>query len=301
MAFQLLKNNKSGTMIFIQKIRSKLQPVVLSLFFTVIGLNAFSQNNNYEIYALKFASLKFKFPVTLFAVGSTSKDSVQPCYMVYLLKGKNGKNILVDAGFTETPPIYNMASFNYVRPDEMLKKINVDPASITDIILTHPHWDHIGGIDLFPNAMVWMQEQDFNYFVGDAWQNNIDSSGFSTKDVLKINQKKLNQKLQLVKGDSVEIMPGIRVFTGSKHTYESQYVLVGTGNDKVIIASDNSWLYYNLVNLLPIPLTFDTNAYLQNLKRMRAIVKNVDLILPGHDPLVFSKFPKVMEDVVKIK
>lgn len=286
---------------FIKKVPSKIKPVVLFLFFTVIGFNAFSQNNNYEIYALKFASLKFKFPITLFAVGSTSKDSVQPCYMVYLLKGKNGKNILVDAGFTETPPIYNMAGFNYVRPDEMLKKINVDPASITDIILTHPHWDHIGGIDLFPNAMVWMQEQDFNYFVGTAWQKAIDSSGFSTKDVLKINQKKLNQKLQLVKGDSVEIMPGIRVFTGSKHTYESQYVLVDTGNDKVIIASDNSWLYYNLVNLLPIPLTFDTNAYLQNLKRMKAMVKNVDLILPGHDPMVFSKFLKVIDDVVKIK
>ena len=286
---------------FIKKVPSKIKPVVLFLFFIVIGFNAFSQNNNYKIYALKYASLKFKFPVTFFAVGSTSKDSIQPCYMVYLLKGKNGKNILVDAGFTETPPIYNMASFNYVRPDEMLKKINVDPASITDIILTHPHWDHIGGIDLFPNAMVWMQEQDFNYFVGTAWQNNIDSSGFNTKDVLKIKQKKLDKKLQLIKGDSVEIMPGIRVFTGSKHTYESQYVLVGTGNDKVIIASDNSWVYYNLVNLLPIPLTFDTNAYLQNLKRMRAMVKNVDLILPGHDPLVFSKFLKVIDDVVKIK
>ena len=288
-------------MIFIQNVQSKLKFVVSVLFFVVTGFKALSQNNSYEIYALKFASLKFKFPITLFAVGSTSKDSVQPCYMLYLLKGKNGKNILVDAGFTETPPIYNMAGFNYVRPDEMLKKINVDPASITDIILTHPHWDHIGGIDLFPNAMVWMQEQDFNYFVGTAWQNNIDSSGFNTKDVLKIKQKKLDKKLQLINGDSVEIMPGIRVFTGSKHTYESQYVLVGTGNDKVIIASDNSWLYYNLVNLLPIPLTFDTNAYLQNLKRMRAMVKNIDLILPGHDPLVFSKFHKVIEDVVKIK
>ncbi len=288
-------------MIFIKKVPSKLKPAVFILLFTVIGFNTFSQNNNYEIYALKFASLKFKFPVTLFAVGSNSKDSVQPCYMVYLLKGNNGKNILVDAGFTETPPVYNMAAFNYVRPDEMLKKINVDPSSITDIILTHPHWDHIGGIDLFPNAMVWMQEQDFNYFVGTAWQKGGDSSGFSGKDVIKIIQKNIAKKLTLVKGDSVEIMPGIRVFTGSKHTYESQYVLVGAGNDKVIIASDNSWLYYNLVNLLPIPLTFDTNAYLQNLKRMRAMVKNVDLILPGHDPLVFSKFSKVIEDVVKIK
>jgi glyoxylase-like metal-dependent hydrolase (beta-lactamase superfamily II) len=288
-------------MIFIKKIPSKLKPAIFILLFTVIGFNAFSQNNSYEIYALKFASLKFKFPVTFFAVGSTSKDSVQPCYIVYLLKGKNGKNILVDAGFTETPPVYNMESFNYVRPDEMLKKINVDPASITDIILTHPHWDHIGGMDLFPNAMVWMQEQDFNYFVGTAWQKGGDSSGFSGKDVVKIIQKNIAKKLTLVKGDSVEIMPGIRVFTGSKHTYESQYVLVSTGNDKVIIASDNSWLYYNLVNLLPIPLTFDTNAYLQNLKRMRAMVKDVDLILPGHDPLLFSKFSKVIEDVVKIK
>ncbi len=300
-AFQLLKHNKFFAMIFIQNVQSKLKFVVSVLFFVVTGFKALSQNNSYEIYALKFASLKFKFPITLFAVGSTSKDSVQPCYMLYLLKGKNGKNILVDAGFTETPPRYNMQGFNYVLPDEMLKKMNVDPASITDIILTHPHWDHVGGIDLFPNAMLWMQEQDFNYFVGTAWQNNIDSSGFNTKDVLKIKQKKLDKKLQLINGDSVEIMPGIRVFTGSKHTYESQYVLVGTGNDKVIIASDNSWLYYNLVNLLPIPLTFDTNAYLQNLKRMRAMVKNIDLILPGHDPLVFSKFHKVIEDVVKIK
>lgn len=286
---------------FIKKVPSKIKTVVLFLFVTVMGFNAFSQNNIYEIYALKFASLKIKFPVTFFAVGSTSKDSIQPCYIVYLLKGKNGKNILIDAGFTETPPIYNMAGFNYVRPDEMLKKINVDPASITDIILTHPHWDHIGGIDLFPNAMVWMQEQDFNYFVGTAWQKAIDSSGFNTKDVMKIMQKNIAKQLTLVKGDSIEIMPGIRVFTGSKHTYESQYVLVGTGNDKVIIASDNSWLYYNLVNLLPISLTFDTNAYLQNLKRMRAMVKNVDLILPGHDPLVFSKFLKVIDGVVKIK
>jgi len=146
-----------------------------------------------------------------------------------------------------------------------------------------------------------MQEQDFNYFVGTAWQKAIDSSGFNTKDVMKIMQKNIAKQLTLVKGDSIEIMPGIRVFTGSKHTYESQYVLVGTGNNKVIIASDNSWLYYNLVNLLPISLTFDTNAYLQNLKRMRAMVKNVDLILPGHDPLVFSKFLKVIDDVVKIK
>ena len=114
-------------------------------------------------------------------------------------------------------------------------------------------------------------------------------------------QKNIDKQLTLVKGDSIEIIPGIRVFIGSRHTYESQYVLVGTGSDKVIIASDNTWLYYNLTSLLSIPITFDQKAYIQNLKRMKSMVKNIDLIIPGHDPLVFSKFPKAAEGVVKIK
>ena len=286
-------------MTIIQNTRPK--QCLVSLLFVLLSFCTSAQNNNYKIFALKFATLKFNVPISAFAVGTTSKDSVQPCYIVYLLKGKNGKNILVDAGFTETPLQYNMQAFNYIRPDSLLQKINIEPNSITDIILTHPHWDHIGGIDLFPNATIWMQEQDFNYFTGTAWRSNIDSSGFNTKDVLKINQKKIGQKLRLVKGDNVEIIPGITVFTGSKHTFESQYVMVNSDKNKVIIASDNSWLYHNLINLLPVPLTFDSNAYTQNLKRMRSMVKNVDLILPGHDPLVFSKFPKIIEDVVEVR
>ena len=284
-----------------QSIQTRIKVGALILLLTVVGFKGFSQSNDYEIFALKFATLNFRIPVTFLAVGSTSKDSTEICYMVYLIKGKNGKNILVDAGFTEPLKKYPMQAFTYLRPDSILKRINVNPNDITDVIVTHPHWDHIGGIDLFPNAMVWMQKEDFNYFVGTAWQKGGDSENFTNKDVLKIIQKNLDGKLTLIKGDSIEIMPNIKVFIGSKHTFESQYVLVGTGADKVIIASDNSWLYYNLTSLLSIPLTFDQKAYLKNLKRMRSMVKNVDLIIPGHDQLVFTKFPKVAEGVVKIK
>lgn len=264
-----------------QTIQTRIKIGTLILFLTVTGLKGYSQNNNYEIYALKFASLNFKMPLAFSAVGSTSNDSTGICYMVYLLKGKNGKNILVDAGFTEPLKIYPMQAFTYVRPDSMLKRINVNPNDITDVIVTHPHWDHIGGIDLFPNAMIWMQKEDFNYFVGTAWQKSENpDNGFNSKDVPKIIQKNLDGKLTLILGDSIEIMPNIRVFVGSKHTFESQYVLVGTQTDKVIIASDNSWLYYNLSSLLSIPITFDQKAYVKNLKRMREMVKNVDLIVP---------------------
>ena len=289
-------------MIVSRTLQLRIKLLLFISFLSTISLNVFSQNTRYEIYAVKFASLNFKVPIAAMAVGSTSKDSTGVCYIVYLLKGNNGKMILVDAGFTEPIKPYPWQAFTYTRPDSMLRKMNINPADVTDLIITHPHWDHIGGADLFPNAMIWMQKEDFNYFVGTAWQKGENpDNGFNLIDVAKIIQRNLNGKLTMVKGDSVEIMPGIRLFIGSKHTYESQYVLVGTGADNVIIASDNSWLYYNLVNLLPIPVTLNQKAYLQNLKRMRTMVKNIDFILPGHDPLVFSKFPKVMNGVVKIK
>lgn len=258
----------------------------------------FSQNTTYEVFAIKIAS-SGKVPISAVAVGASTKDSVQICYMMWLLKGTNGKNILVDAGFTDTTGVPNLRY--HIRPDLALERINVRPADITDMIITHPHRDHIDGIDLFPDAMVWMQKDDFDYFVGNAWQKGGFNTGFIKNDVIKIVQRNLNKKLTLVKGDDLEIIPGIKVFIGSKHTYESQFVLINTSAGKVIIASDNSWFYYNVVNQLAIPMTFDSKGYASNLKRMREMVKDVDLIIPGHDVLVFSKFPLVAKDVVRIR
>ena len=61
---------------------------------------------------------------------------------------------------------------NYIRTDSMLSGVGLQGAEIADVILTHPHWDHMDGVDLFPNAHVWIQKEDYNYFVGAAWQKD---------------------------------------------------------------------------------------------------------------------------------
>jgi glyoxylase-like metal-dependent hydrolase (beta-lactamase superfamily II) len=112
----------------------------------------------------------------------------------------------------------------------------------------------------------------------------------------------LQGRLKLVKGDSIEIIPGIRVFIGSKHTFENQYVLVNSNSktNKILIASDAIWFYYNYNKLLPDTLCMDPKAYVGAMKRMKTLVTNPDFIIPGHDDLVFTKFPNVAEGVVKI-
>ena len=272
---------------------------VRNFLLCLFPLSSIGQTGTYEIFAIQFSDGWNPLSSEI-AVGAKTDVSLQGCSMVWLLKGKQGKLILVDAGFTDTTQYPQTSS--YVRPDIALQKLNIKAGDITDIILTHPHWDHIGGIDLFPNAMIWIQKEDYNYFVGEAWQTNGFSKGFNKNDVPKLLHKNLDKKLTLVNGDSIEILPGIRVFTGSKHTYESQFVLINGVSQKTIIASDNVWFYYNLEHLLPIPtFTFDPVAYVNSMKRMRLLVPNTKFIIPGHDKIVFSKFPKVSDGIAKIE
>lgn len=267
---------------------------LLLLFFQLLSVTS---QNHYQIYAIKFAQRIHKIPSSARAIGDKSGDSTGVYYMIWLLKGDNGKTILVDAGFNDPTGYEDM---KFTRPDSALQTLNIKPEDITDIIITHPHWDHIGGINLFPKAMIWMQQEDHDEFIKSFDANGGDNNGFLKKDMDKLLKKKSDNKLTLVKGDNIEILPGIKVFTGSKHTFQSQYVVLGPDNDRTIIASDNCWFYYNITSMLPA-LSLDPKAYVNNLKRMKGMVKNLDNIIPGHDPLVFKKFPKVSDNIIKIR
>ena len=278
---------------------------ILTLLFYITSVTAFSQTPNYEVYALKFASAfdGKPYPLSYIVLGAPEKEKGIAIFMVWLIKGDNGKNILVDAGFLkDVEEAKDFGVTNYIRPDSMLIGVGLKATDITDIILTHPHWDHVDAVDLFPNAQVWMQKEDYNYFVGAAWQKD-GSGGFNKRDVRKIVELNLSGKLTLVDGDDKEVVPGIKVYTGSRHTFNSQYVLVKSGTEKIILASDNVYTYYNLDNLKSAPkdATFDTTGYINAMKRMKTLVSNIKFIIPGHDALLFNRFPLITEGIIKIK
>lgn len=255
--------------------------------------------NEYQVYALRFNE-SGDIPAREIAVGTTSTDSVSVCNMIWYLKGSNGRNILVDAGFIDTT---GTGDSKFERPDIVLERLGVSPSDITDLIITHPHPDHIGGILLFSNARIWMQRDDFVYFVSGAWKKEGALAEFTERDVRNLIEVSLQGKLELVEGDDIEIIPGIRVYTGSRHTFENQYLLVNTDSkgNRIVLASDAIWFYFNLESLLPIPTyTVDPSAYVGAMKRMKTMVTDPLYIIPGHDNLVFSRFPEVCRGIVKI-
>ena len=274
----------------------------LALFSNVCTMA--QQQPLYEVYALKYAVLARPTPISDWVQDGPTKDSINIAFVFWLIKGNNGKNILVDAGCSADLP--NAVDFGLtaaMRPDSVLLQTNVKAEAVTDIIISHPHWDHINGISLFPNAQIWIQKEDYNYYTGQAWQKGSNRGGFVKQDMLRLVDMNVSGKVTLVNGDSKEIIPGITVYTGSKHTYESQYVLVRSGNNRILIASDNVWVYDNLNRMLPPPPygTYDAKAYVAAMQRMKTLASKIDFILPGHDDQLFSKFRHVTERVVQIK
>ncbi len=278
------------------------------IFFTLfaLSLQARSQTERYQVYALRFASMGHPSPISDWVDHGPQKDSVNIDFMIWLVRG-NGKNILVDAGFLpDMKDAKDAKEFDiqqYIRPDSVLSKLGLKAEDITDIILSHPHWDHIDGIGLFPSAQIWLQKEDYNYFVGAAWQKRGRNGGFYKRDVHLLVDLNIAGKVTLVDGDDREIIPGIKVFTGSRHTFNSQFVLVETGANKILLASDNIWVYYSLQHLQPPSPggTFDPAAFVNSMRRMKTLVTNPRYIVPGHDAKIFSLFPEIREGVAKIE
>jgi glyoxylase-like metal-dependent hydrolase (beta-lactamase superfamily II) len=109
--------------------------------------------------------------------------------------------------------------------------------------------------------------------------------------VALVNLNKLG-RVHLVDGDAKEIIPGVTVYTGGRHTFASQYVGVNTKAGRLVIASDNLYLYENLDKHVPIAQTFDAKSNLAAQDRMKQLATSPRLIIPGHDPAVFVRFPK---------
>ena len=107
-------------------------------------------------------------------------------------------------------------------------------------------------------------------------------------------------RVNLVNGDAQEIFPGVSVFTGGKHTFASQYVSVATRSGTVVLASDNAYLYENLERHVAINQTLDAPSNLAAQTRMGTIASLPKLIVPGHDPQVFTRFPAGAKRVARI-
>jgi glyoxylase-like metal-dependent hydrolase (beta-lactamase superfamily II) len=253
--------------------------------------------STYEVYAVRYGTLE-RFPVAALVAGADTGRRADIALMVWLARLPGGRNVLVDAGFYREKFLRRWRPAAYERPSDALARVGLRPHDVSDIVISHVHWDHLDGADLFPNARVWMQRAEYEYYVDGEGRPR--SATIDSADAAMLAGIARAGRLQLIAGDSVEIIPGITVFTGGRHTYASQYAAIRTASGPVVLASDNAYLYENLERRRPIAQTLDSVANLRAQERMHRLASTPALIVPGHDPLVFERFSTPGAGVARI-
>jgi glyoxylase-like metal-dependent hydrolase (beta-lactamase superfamily II) len=261
---------------------------VLCVLILAAPLSA--QMPNYSIEAIRYATSP-GIRISDLVVDGPKDQKVDLAMVVWLIRGA-GRTILFDSGFHRQTFTKAFPMEDYLRPDEAVKTAGVKPEDVTDIIISHAHWDHMGGIELFPKATVWIQREEFRYYTTEAWQPGGNHGGIDPDDVKAIRKLNAEGRVHLVDGDDVEVFPGIRAYTGSRHTYASEYLRID-GKPPFVLASDNAYFYLNLTQHLA-SATFSDADHAANIAQQARMIKlagSSDRVVPGHDMLQFQKFP----------
>jgi glyoxylase-like metal-dependent hydrolase (beta-lactamase superfamily II) len=156
------------------------------------------------------------------------------------------KKILIDTGNGNkySEKLVNIYGFDLEKSniDYALKTINITRNEITDVILTHLHFDHAGGstmfdngelIPSFPNAKYYVQKDNYK------WSKNAtekDRASFMPENYEPIISAGM---MEFLDGDG-ELFPGINLINFHGHTKAMQLVKLVDGNDSMLFLADLS-------------------------------------------------------------
>lgn len=154
------------------------------------------------------------------------------------------KIILIDNGngTKYTDKIANIYNINLQESDiELaLQKNGFNADQITDVILTHLHFDHAGGstklennqyVPVFKNAKYYVQKEHFQWALNPTEK---DRASFMKENYMPIYE---NGMLELIEGDG-ELFPNIELITTNGHTKSLQMVKIKSGNQSLLFLAD---------------------------------------------------------------
>ncbi|MEN3348400.1 MAG: hypothetical protein V7632_2035, partial [Bradyrhizobium sp.] len=153
------------------------------------------------------------------------------------------QTILVDAGLGFDPQL------NLPRAGQLTKRLEaagIDLGSVTDVVLTHMHMDHVGGLivdgvkeRLRPDLRIHVAASEVKFWESPDFSHVNMPPGFP--DALRAAAKRFTKEYRnalRVFDDEQEVAPGVVVTRTGGHTPGHSVVRVASGGDRLMFAGD---------------------------------------------------------------
>jgi glyoxylase-like metal-dependent hydrolase (beta-lactamase superfamily II) len=266
---------------------------------------------DYSVWVLEYAYTS-KFPKGVAVYGAHVEPPIRFSYAYVLIKGR-GYVAMVDVGFDNTAygKVLNdrFGVENWRSPRDVLSGCGLTPADVTHVFITHAHFDHLGGADLFPKATFYIQEQELAKWV---WAMALDNrfrwltAAIDPSDIIRAVNLAREGRLVCIDGARENVLPGIDLYPAhDTHTPGSQYVLIRNDgkeqtNDGWILAGDLVYQIENLVGPDPVDPYFvpvglasgsQTNLLLTMDEMIGKVGGEVKRVIPVHEARLKDFFP----------
>lgn len=211
-----------------------------------------------------------------------------------LLVETDGRLILIDTGIGNKQDERFFSHYHLHGEDTLmgsLNKLGIGKEDITDVFLTHLHFDHVGGaverqgdklVPTFPKANYWSNEAHWNWAIK---PNAREKASFLKENILPLQE---SGQLQFVDVADGEVwLPGFRILYVHGHTEAMMLPLLDYKGSKILYAADLVPSYAHIA--LPWVMSYDMRP-LQTLDEKERILnmcvqEDIRLYLE-HDPKI---------------
>ena len=201
--------------------------------------------NTYSIWVLEYAWVA-NYHLSGLIYGAHNQGHRKLPYGYVLIKGQ-GHIALVDVGYNHKAYGEVLATTygveNWHPPSTVMAEVGIQPEDVTRVFITHAHFDHMGNIEDFPNAIFHLQERELSKWV---WAMSLDRrfrwfmGGIDPADIMRAVDLARQGRLVCVTGDREDVLPGIDLHAAyDTHTWGSMYVRV---RNDLARNSTNTWV-----------------------------------------------------------
>jgi len=250
----------------------------------------------YDVYAMKYAE-RDAVRGEHFIGGDPHDDAPMPMdYFVWaVIDRETGQSWMVDTGFEADDAAARKRTLLRTAA-ECASLVGIEADAVQDVILTHFHYDHAGGVNQFPNATFHAQDAEMAFATGRDMTRPAFRHAFNVRHVQDMVGRVFAEKVRFHDGD-VELAPGLSLHLIGGHTRGLQVVRAETPSGVTVLASDSTHYYANMDEVRPFPIVVDVAAMIEGYDTLRRLAGPDGVIVPGHDPLVFERFAAVSPDL----
>jgi glyoxylase-like metal-dependent hydrolase (beta-lactamase superfamily II) len=211
--------------------------------------------------------------------------------------------ILLDTGFDPAAGKRRGRTL-LVEPLAALAGLDIAPDDVSQIIVSHCHYDHIGNLARFPDAAIVIERAELDFWTGPMARRAQFAEPTEPSELAYLEAAAAAGRVRCLDGGG-RIADGIEVLAVGGHCPGQLVTLVGPPSACTVLASDALHFYEEMDRDMPFAILSDLAATYTAYETLRSLERAGGAIVAGHDPAVPGRFatsaPRADEFVTRLR